>query len=79
MGLVFLCAHQAQLATDTYRTALEDMRPLPRRRQRGLVSVAQYDFNDACGRYSLDESVAGPIRDLLTQSERRVTSTESPT
>lgn len=74
MGLVFLCAGQARLATDTYKTALDDLGLFTARRKHGLLYVAQFDLDDASARYSPNNDVAVEIRGLLKESDHRATS-----
>ena len=76
MGLVFLCADRARLATDAYKTALGDLGPFTGRRKHGLLYVAQFDPDDACARYSPDTKVATEIRDLLKEEDYQATSDE---
>jgi tetratricopeptide (TPR) repeat protein len=79
MGLVFLCAGKAQLATSTYKTALDDLGLFTARRKHGLLYVAQFDFEDACVRYSPDNEVAAEIRDLLKECDYQATSDKQVT
>jgi len=72
IGLVFLCANQAQLATDAYERALEEASHLSRRRRHGILFVAQFDLKDARARYDVDHGTTAKIAEMIGEALRGV-------